>query len=231
MIASFLHFVQRRHSSSITTPDHTLIRKVYLITSKYNRMESASLPDRIEWDAKMPFIGKTEIRHIFLGIGIGGLALTFFLVILELASPTSASVFDYFIIGIVMTGFILLLAGIAVLLLHTITRGGHLYHFIIDSDGAAYLPGKDAKKMTDTMAVLGILSGNVTAAGAGLIARGQASGGIRWKEVKSVRLIPDEKKIYIARKALVNPVLICCNDETYQTAVELVRRYSKKQVS
>ncbi len=81
------------------------------------------------------------------------------------------------------------------------------------------------------MAVLGILSGNVTAAGAGLIARGQASGGIRWKEVKSVRLIPDEKKIYIARKALVNPVLICCNDETYQTAVELVRRYSKKQVS
>jgi uncharacterized protein YhhL (DUF1145 family) len=204
---------------------------VYLITRKYDGMEPASVPERIEWDAKMPFIGKTEIRHIFLGIGIAGLALTFFLVILELASPTPASVFDYLFIGLVMTGFILLLAGIVVLLLHTITRGGNLYHFIIDSDGVAYLPGKDAQNMTDTMAVLGILSGNVTAAGAGLLSRGQASGGIRWKEVASVRLIPDEKKIYIARKALVNPVLICCNDETYPTAVELVRRYSKKQVS
>ncbi len=193
-------------------------------------MESASLPDRIEWDAKMPFIGKTEIRQIFLGIGIAGLALTLFLVILELASPTPASVLDYLFIGIGITAFILFLAFIAVLLLHTITRGGHIYHFIIDSDGAAYLPGKDAQKMTDTMAVLGILSGNVTAAGAGLIARGQASGGIRWKEVKSVRLIPDEKKIYIARKALINPVMICCTDETYLVAVELVRRYSKKQV-
>ena len=194
-------------------------------------MESASLPDRIEWDAKMPFIGKTETRHIFLGIGIAGLALTLFLVILELVSPTSASVLDYLFIGIAMTVFILFLAVIAVFLLHIITKGGNLYHFIIDSDGAAYLPGKDAQKMTGTMAVLGILSGNVTAAGAGLLARGQASGGIRWKEVKSVRLIPDEKKIYIARKALVNPVLICCTDETYPVAVELTRRYSKKQVS
>jgi len=194
-------------------------------------MESASLPDRIEWDAKMPFIGKTETRHIFLGIGIAGLALTLFLVILELVSPTSASVLDYLFIGIAMTVFILFLAVIAVFLLHIITKGGNLYHFIIDSDGAAYLPGKDAQKMTGTMAVLGIISGNVTAAGAGLLARGQASGGIRWKEVKSVRLIPDEKKIYIARKALVNPVLICCTDETYPVAVELTRRYSKKQVS
>lgn len=194
-------------------------------------MESASLPDRIEWDAKMPFIGKTETRHIFLGIGIAGLALTLFLVILELVSPTSASVLDYLFIGIAMTVFILFLAVIAVFLLHIITKGGNLYHFIIDSDGAAYLPGKDAQKMTGTMAVLGILSGNVTAAGAGLLARGQASGGIRWKEVKSVRLIPDEKKIYITRKALVNPVLICCTDETYPVAVELTRRYSKKQVS
>lgn len=205
---------------------------MYLITSKYDGMESASFPDRIEWDAKMSFIGKTETRHILLGIGIAGLALTLFLVILELVSPTPASVLDYLFIGILMTGFILLLAGIAVLLLlHTITRGGNLYHFIIDSDGAAYLPGKDAQKMTGAMAVLGILSGNVTLAGAGLMARGRTSGGIRWKEVASVRLIPDEKKIYIARKTLVNPVLICCTDETYPVAVELVRRHSKKQVS
>lgn len=194
-------------------------------------MEPAGIPDRIEWDAKMPVIGRTEIRQVFLGIGIAGLFLTLFLVILELASPTPASVLNYLFVGMVMTGFILFLAVLAVLILHVITKGGHMYRFIIDPEGAAYLPGKDAGRMTDTMAVLGLLSGNPTVAGAGLIARGQASGGIRWREVKDVRLIPEEKKIYIARKALVNPVLICCTDETYPVAVELVRRYSKKQVS
>ena len=129
-----------------------------------------------------------------------------------------------------MTGFILLLAFLAVTLLHIVTKGGNVYRFIIDKDGAVYLPGKGAEKMTDTMAVLGLLSGNLTVAGAGLIARGQASGGIGWKEVKSVQLIPQEKKISIARKALVSPVLLCCTDETYPVAVDLVRRYSGKKL-
>ncbi|MCP1716258.1 hypothetical protein J2T58_002134 [Methanocalculus alkaliphilus] len=192
-------------------------------------METDSSPDRLEWDAKMPFIGKTEIRHILLGIAIAGLFLTMLLVGIELASPTPASVVDYLVVGVVMTGFLLLLIFLATALLHVVTKGGNVYRFIIDKDGAAYLPGKSAEKMTDAMAVLGLLSGNATVAGAGLIARGQASGGIRWKEVKSVQLIPQEKKIYIARKALINPVLICCTDETYPMAVDLVRRYSGKK--
>jgi len=193
-------------------------------------MEADSSPDQLEWDAKMPFIGKTEIRQILFGIAIAGLFLTLLLVGIELASPTPASVVDYLVVGVVMTGFILLLAFLAVVLLHVVTKGGNIYRFIINKDGAAYLPGKSAEKMTDTMAILGLLSGNPAVAGAGLIARGQASGGIRWKEVKSVQLLPQEKKIYIARKALVNPVLLCCTDETYPVAVDLVRRYSGKKL-
>jgi len=55
-------------------------------------MEADSFPERLEWDAKMPFIGKTEIRHILLGIAIAGLFFTLLLVGIELASPTPASV-------------------------------------------------------------------------------------------------------------------------------------------
>jgi hypothetical protein len=75
------------------------------------------------------------------------------------------------------------------------------------------------------LSVAGALLGSLTAAGAGMITKGQEDLFIGWDEARSVALNPGKKTVTVTRKSFVFPVRLYCTEENYVQVEAFIREH------
>jgi hypothetical protein len=124
--------------------------------------------------------------------------------------------------GLILFGFICVITGITALIF------GNRFptRFGINSNGVFYQSlSRRASTMNSAAIVIGLLARKPGAAGAGLLAASQESGGIPWKYVRRVREYPAQRVISIMNSWRV-VVRLYCNPENYTRVLELVHTHA-----
>ncbi len=105
---------------------------------------------------------------------------------------------------------------------------GNRFHalFAINCEGAMAEVARSRDKAASRLAVvLGILSGNMAAAGTGLLAMSEEAKRISWAEVRKVNYYPDARVISIKNGWRV-VVRLYCSQENYEQIAAAVKAYS-----
>ena len=105
---------------------------------------------------------------------------------------------------------------------------GNRFHalFAVNCEGTMAEVARSRDKAASRLAVvLGILSGNMAATGAGLLAMSEEAKKITWPEVKQVNYYPDARVISIKNGWRV-VVRLYCSPENYVQVAAAVRAYS-----
>jgi hypothetical protein len=152
-----------------------------------------------------------------------GLIVSLLLSIMLLATGNPSAIPPLMLLmAMLMGGFMVL-----TLLVCVIWFGNRFYAlFAVNREGAMVEVARDRDKVANRLTVvLGILRGNMAAAGAGLLAVSEEAKRIAWADAKNVLYYPDARVISIKNSWRV-VVRLYCTPENYDQVAEAVRRYS-----
>ena len=102
---------------------------------------------------------------------------------------------------------------------------GFTSDFYVNFQGAGQQASKATSQLNTGLSVAGALLGSLTAAGAGMIAKGQEDLFIGWDEARSVALNPGKKTVTVTRKSFVFPVRLYCTEENYVQVEAFIREH------
>ncbi len=101
--------------------------------------------------------------------------------------------------------------------------------FSVGPGGASYESGKRERRVNRAVAIVGLLAGSPSTAGAGLLAMSSEAASFDWSDIITVRPYPRERVI-VLRNSWRVVLRLYCPPETYPTAAELVSRFHAEAV-
>ena len=173
----------------------------------------------IQWE-----ISVSLFRNIVILKELGfALGIPFWLLILILFIISGG---DISIDGI---GYPLLFIGIFLVLgflfLLLIYRGKYAAGYVIDTKGILnYTQEKQAKRnkiINSLLAVVGILSGKPSAAGAGILAQSRQSVLVKWKNIRKVKVYPNSNCI-VVKGGFAEKIAVFCNDDNFEYVKSII---------
>lgn len=167
--------------------------------------------NEISWDIKVPiFRNKLILKQLGLAIGVPFGILTIFLILIK----------AYY--GIIILGATFVIAFLLVLL---IFRGTYDVQYKINHKGILCQTQKNQREkvlfLSSITFLLGLVSNNLTAAGAGLIPRERTSIFIPWKRIGKAKLNEKQKLIMIYGGFAENIVLFC-KEDNYEDVMQYI---------
>ncbi len=178
------------------------------------------MTDKLQWEIYVPIF---KNRYILRGLGIA-IGIPFGILIAVILLVSEGNVFDsdtkY---ALLLIGALLLLTFIFIMIVY---GGRYAPGFIVDSKGITnYTQAKQRKKnriINSLLITLGLFSGNMTAAGAGMLANSRQVLSLKWKHIRKVKYDP-QRKVILLRGGLTEKMAVFCTPENY-TYVEAIIR-------
>ncbi|MHB8963293.1 MAG: hypothetical protein ACYC5K_09100 [Saccharofermentanales bacterium] len=179
--------------------------------------------NRLQWEIFVPiFRNRFIMRGLVISLGIPFGVLILFLVIASGGDIADTDT-KYALILIGM------LFGLTILLILALYGGKYAPGFIIDSEGIInYTQEKQARKnkvINMMLIVLGLIRGNFTAVGTGLIARSRQVMKIKWKNVTRIRYYPKQRTILV-QGGFAEKIAVFCTKENYGEVEKIIRNHS-----
>lgn len=173
--------------------------------------------ESMNWSISVPLFRNTVIlKQLGLAVGIPFGALIIVLLILSFSDVGA-------LYGLALVGALLLLSWLFLMMVY---RGKYEMDFILDSTGALYrTQTKQAKKnrIINTLAVVfGLLSRNLTTAGAGMLAQSRQQVFMRWQRITRVKYIPRSRTILL-RSGLTENIALFCSEDNYSAVEQFVK--------
>ena len=174
--------------------------------------------DAIKWEISVPiFRNPIILRQLALAIG-----LPFGIILIILIFSAGDNLFDArYAIGLVIALLLITMAFVMVFY-----GGKYDAGFIIDNKGIFYYTQKKQEKKNRIIniltIILGLLSRNPTAAGAGVLAQSRQSVLLRWEKINKVSSYPKWRIIMVRGEAL-DSIAVFCMPENYSEVEALVR--------
>lgn len=192
-----------------------------MIENKKQNTESLQ-KSSVQWEIEVPIFHDPVILRQ-LGIAIG---IPFGMLIIILIIATGGDTGSLYALGLI--GALFLLTFIFIKLVY---RGKYAAGFIIDQKGILnYTQEKQAKKnriINSLTVVLGLMTGKVTAAGAGFLAQSRQSVFVRWNRVRKVKCYPKSRTILI-KGGFAETIAVFCTKENYDEIDAMIK--SKIQI-
>ncbi|MHB1454951.1 MAG: hypothetical protein ACYCYM_13490 [Saccharofermentanales bacterium] len=179
--------------------------------------------NRIQWEISVPiFRNRFIMRGLALSSGIPFGVLILFLVIASGGDIADTDTrYALALIG--------MLFGLTILLILALYGGKYAPGFIVDNEGIInYTQEKQARKnkaINTLLVVLGLIRGNFTAAGTGLIAHSRQVMKIKWKNVSRIRYYPKQKTILV-QGGFTEKIAIFCTKDNYAEVEKIIRDHS-----
>ena len=181
------------------------------------------MAQKLQWEIYVSiFKNKYILRGLALAIGLPfGLLIAIILIVSggDLGSDAGYAL-----------GMIIALLVLTVLFVLIIYGGRYAPGFIIDESGVTnYTQAKQQKKnrVVNGLAIaLGLMSGNLTAAGAGMMAASRQTMRIKWKSIRKVRF-DDKRRVILLRGGLAEKIAVFCTEENYMTAKAMVQEKTR----
>lgn len=179
--------------------------------------------EKLEWDIRVPIFKNSIImKQIGLGIGIPfGILLT---VLFIMSFSSRDSLYGLYLV--------LILLGLTVILVLILFNGTYDVSYKIDKEGITCRNQQKQTKRIKTMSKItffaGLFTGNVTAAGAGLLAGSKTNSFIRWRNVRKFKHKPKNRAIMISDGYLDN-IAIFCTEENYEAVRDYVDTFMKNK--
>jgi hypothetical protein len=98
--------------------------------------------------------------------------------------------------------------------------------FGVGPEGVLTMVGSKESKMNTAVTIIGILTGNIQATGAGLLARSRETTVASWPEIKKVTVHGNQKVIDL-RMGLLTPMRLYCLDENFAAVERMIRENAK----
>jgi hypothetical protein len=177
--------------------------------------------NKLQWEI---YVSILQNRYIMRGLGLAigipfGIVIA---VIIILAGGDIAGTDAKYALGLITALFIL-----TFFLMMIVYGDKYAPGFIVDETGIVnYTQEKQAKrsKVINGLAVaLGLISGNFTAAGAGMIAQSRQVVRLKWKNIRKVSYDPKRHTILV-RGGYMEKIAIFCTPENYTEVSERIRQ-------
>ena len=177
--------------------------------------------EAIQWQIKVP-IFKDPLILKQLGIAIG---IPFGILALVIGLASGRSIYTLYALGLV--GALLFFTWLFIMVVY---RGKYEAEFLLDARGAlCRTQAKQSKKnrfLNALTVVLGVFSGKLSVAGAGVLAQSKQAVFLRWNSVKKVSFKPQSSTILL-RGSWTENIALFCTLENYNAVEELVRMKTK----
>jgi hypothetical protein len=184
-------------------------------------MMNKKVMERLQWEIYVPIFRN---RYILKGLALA-VGLPFGIVIAVIIITAKGDIFGTdakYALGLIVALFLL-----TFLLIMIVYGGKYAPGFIIDETGIVnYTQEKHAKrgKIINGLAVaLGLFSGNLTAAGAGMIAQSRQVVRLKWKSIRKVKYDPQRHTILV-RGGFLKKIAVFCTPENYAQVAAFVRQ-------
>lgn len=178
----------------------------------------SDMQETVHWKISVPIFKNTVILKQ-LGLTIG---IPFGLVALVIVLVSGRSRDTLYALG-----FIAALLILTWLFVMAVYRGKYEAEFVMDGKGVlCQTQAKQEKKNRSINAltvVLGLLSGNPAAAGAGMLAQSRQEVSLRWNRVTWVKYKPKNRTILL-RGGWTEQIALFCTGENYEQVEAFVRR-------
>ncbi len=182
------------------------------------------MAQKLQWEIYVSiFKNKYILRGLALAIGLPfGLLIAILLIVSggDISRDTGYAL-----------GMIAALLVLTVLFVLIVYGGRYAPGFIIDESGVTnYTQAKQAKKnkVVNGLAVaLGLVSGNFSAAGAGMIAASRQTMRIKWKNIRKVRF-DDKRRVILLRGGFAEKIAVFCTPENYAAAKAMVQEKTQR---
>lgn len=172
-------------------------------------------PSTLSWTARLSLLRNRLIfKQTLLVFGIAILALG---LLIFLISDSRRWLITLQVMGItasIITGLLVIVAGLLALI-------GYEQHFVLDTTGVRSTLSGRTKLFFRTTRIASLLSGELTAMGAGLIMC--TSDRIRWQDVERVEVDRQQRGLTLYRKR-GSPFLLVCGSEQFNTVCAIVQR-------
>lgn len=172
----------------------------------------------LKWDIRVPLWRSALIRRqLALAVGLPFGTLLAVMCGLWLRTGDNALLYAAgFILGVLVLGM-----GFALL----IFRGVYDVAFTLDNKQAVCetreVQARRARRVGTAAAVLGLFTGNFSAAGVGMLAQSRLKTAVRWDRVRRVRYAPRGNTITL-NAGFGNTVVLFCTSENYAEAAAFV---------
>ncbi len=181
--------------------------------------------EKIQWQISVPiFRNSLILKQLGLAIGI-----PFALVALIIGFVSGKSVYTLYGLGLIAA-----LLFLAWLLTMAIYRGKYEAEFVLDDKGVlCRTQAKQAKKnriVNSLTVMMGLLYGNPTAAGAGLLAQSRQEVFLKWRRVSKVKYRPNSLTILLWGGWAEQIALFCTQENYSRTEHEIILRTSHLKV-
>ena len=179
------------------------------------------------WENKVRFIDMVILRGMVLliTVSLGVLFLILLITFLLTGNDLMDVLSGLGLLLLIAGGIMAILMVVSVVILHMATGGGYDATFVVSPDGVGFFGGTAMKKVNTGLLVLGALSRSPQALGASLINYGSEENRIRWEDVRSVKVHPDERYILVRPRWLVYPLPLYCTDGNFGVVLDLIRKY------
>lgn len=182
------------------------------------------MPEKLQWEIYVPIF---KNRYILRGLGLA-IGIPFGLLIAIIIIMSGGDVFGtdakY---ALLLIGALFVLTFIFVMLIY---GGKYAPGFIADSKGVInYTQAQQQKKnkiINGLLITLGLFSGNMTAAGTGMIANSRQVTALKWKHVRKVQYDP-KRCIILLRGGISEKIAVFCTRENYAAVEAIVRNNVK----
>ncbi|MCX6543210.1 MAG: hypothetical protein NTV05_02210 [Acidobacteria bacterium] len=106
--------------------------------------------------------------------------------------------------------------------------GGLGMTFALTTEGVHSVAGKRAAAASDAAVVVGVLAGNMSAMGAGLLARSEKNAFIPYGDVRKIKLGAGRRYVLVKGGFLDKPIGLYCTAENYDPALKILRERCAK---
>lgn len=176
------------------------------------------MQEEIRWEISLPiFKNRLILKQLGLAIGI-----PFGLVALVMVLVSGMDRDTLYALGLVAT--LLLLTWLFIMVVY---RGKYEAEFKLDGKGIlCRTQAKQARKnqvINTLTAILGLLTGKLAAAGAGMLAESRQETFLRWSRITKVKYRPKNSTILL-RGGWTENITLFCMVENYETIEAFVRR-------
>lgn len=175
--------------------------------------EGEKLMDELNWMIRVPLLKNRLIRNqLALAIGIPFGILCIVLLLLRAYN------------GLALVGATLALAFLLVLF---IFRGTYDVEYTLDAQGITCETQNKQKKrvrrMASATAVMGVLAGNPTATGVGLMAGVRTRERLLWKRIRKVKYL-DRQRTIMLRAGWGEAIAVFCTEENYREVIAVIHQ-------
>lgn len=174
---------------------------------------------KIQWETSVPiFRNPIILQGLGLSLGIPfGIIFIIMLVLTKGDIFHSDAKYALLLIGIFL--------GLSFLLIFILYGGKYSPVYIIDENGITnFSQQKEAKKnksINNLLIVLGVMRGNLTTVGTGLMAQSRQIMNIHWDSIRKIKYHPKQNTIII-KGGFAEKIAVFCTQDNYAQVVDII---------